>query len=159
MTTADPRVYFLLQRAAHRLKTAADRISIGAASVTTTQVAVLMVVDQSPGCTQRHVATTLDQGEPAMATMVSRLQAQGLLDKTPHPREHRAASLELTDAGRTTLHAAGSELVDFNTRIRDVLGPDLAAVSNGLTRLLETDLANKPGPSGEPAEAERLPAD
>ncbi|GAB11283.1 putative MarR family transcriptional regulator [Gordonia araii NBRC 100433] len=139
MTDGDPKVYFLLQRAAHRLKRAADRTSAAAAGVTTAQLAVLMVIDQEPGCTQRRVASVLAQTESATMTMLARLQSAGLVTRTPNPSEHRAMSLALTPAGSSALSSGGEEMKRFNERIRDVLGDDLAPIADGLDRLLAAD--------------------
>ncbi|GAB18400.1 putative MarR family transcriptional regulator [Gordonia effusa NBRC 100432] len=114
-------------------------MSIAAADVTTAQFAVLMVIDQAPGCTQRHVASILEQGEPTVAAMVTRLQTSGLVNKEPHPTEHRAASLTVTDAGRTALRVAGDELKAFNNQIREALGPDMETVAGALGRLMSID--------------------
>lgn len=120
----DQRLYFLLQRAAHRLRTTADRRCQAAAGVTTAQLGALFAVRDEPGITQQKLARTLGLRESAVTGLVGRLTVAGLLAKDPHPREHRAVVLELTGAGRDALRAAQPEIDRFNTELRAVLGDD-----------------------------------
>ncbi|MFI6442269.1 MarR family winged helix-turn-helix transcriptional regulator [Streptomyces sp. NPDC050759] len=120
----DQRLYFLLQRAAHRLRTTADRRCLAAAGVTTAQLGALFAVHDEAGITQQQLARTLGLRESAVTGLVGRLTAAGLLAKRPHPREHRAVVLELTDAGTDALRAARPEIDRFNAELREALGDD-----------------------------------
>lgn len=120
----DQRLYFLLQRAAHRLRTTADRRCLAAAGVTTAQLGALFAVHDEPGITQQRLARTLGLRESAVTGLVGRLTAAGLVAKDTHPREHRAVVLELTDAGTDALRAAQPEIDRFNAELRAVLGDD-----------------------------------
>ncbi|MCT9075827.1 MarR family winged helix-turn-helix transcriptional regulator [Streptomyces fulvoviolaceus] len=120
----DQRLYFLLQRAAHRLRTTADRRCLAAAGVTTAQLGALFAVHDQPGITQQQLARTLGLRESAVTGLVGRLTGAGFLGRRPHPREHRAVVLELTEAGGAALQAARPEIDRFNTELRAVLGDD-----------------------------------
>jgi DNA-binding MarR family transcriptional regulator len=120
----DQRLYFLLQRAAHRLRTAADRRCLAAAGITTAQLGALFAVRDQPGVTQQELARTLGLRESAVTGLVGRLTTAGLLVKEPHPREHRAVVLELTAAGSDALRAAQPEIDRFNAELRETLGED-----------------------------------
>ena len=120
----DQRLYFLLQRAAHRLRTAADRRCLAAAGVTTAQLGALFAVHDEPGITQQGLARTLGLRESAVTGLVGRLTTAGLVAKEAHPREHRAVVLELTAAGADALRAAQPEIDRFNAELREVLGDD-----------------------------------
>ncbi|MGW5637350.1 MarR family winged helix-turn-helix transcriptional regulator [Streptomyces sp. NPDC003832] len=124
MSEPDDRLYFLLQRAAHRLRTTADRRCVAAAGVTTAQLGALFAVEERPGATQRSLARTLGLRESAVTALVARLTTAGLLTRSAHPSEHRAVVLELTEAGRTALHAARPEIDRFNAELRTLLGDD-----------------------------------
>ncbi|MGW7298831.1 MarR family winged helix-turn-helix transcriptional regulator [Streptomyces sp. NPDC054829] len=124
MSEPDRRLYFLLQRAAHHLRTAADRRCLAAAGITTAQLGALFAVEDRPGLTQQHLARTLGLRESAVTGLVTRLTAAGLLTKTAHPTEHRAVVLELTEAGSAALDAARPEIDRFNTELRALLGDD-----------------------------------
>ncbi|WP_328744559.1 MarR family winged helix-turn-helix transcriptional regulator [Streptomyces sp. NBC_00285] len=120
----DQRLYFLLQRAAHRLRTTADRRCLDAAGVTTAQLGALFAVHDEPGITQQRLARTLGLRDSAVTGLVGRLTAAGLVAKETHPNEHRAVVLELTDAGTDALRAARPEIDRFNAELRAMLGDD-----------------------------------
>lgn len=124
MPEPDHRLYYLLQRAAHRLRTTLDRRCLETAGVTTAQLGALFAVQDEPGVTQQQLARTLGLRESAVTGLVARLTAAGLLSRRPHPRQHRAVVLELTDDGAVALRAARPEIDRFNAEMRSVLGDD-----------------------------------
>lgn len=124
MAEPDQRLYFLLQRAAHRLRTTLDRRCLAAAGVTTAQLGALFAVQERPGLTQQDLAQTLGLRESAVTGLVGRLTAAGLLSRQAHPRQHRAVVLELTQAGEEALRAAQPEIDRFNAEVRALLGDD-----------------------------------
>ncbi|MHC3469933.1 MarR family winged helix-turn-helix transcriptional regulator [Streptomyces sp. 7R007] len=136
MSDPDLRLYFLLQRAAHRLRTAADRRCLAVAGVTTAQIGALFAVQDQPGITQQELARVLGLRESAVTALAGRLTMAGLLSKQPHPREHRAVVLELTDSGRAALRAAQPEIDRFNAELRDTLGEDGFVRTAGALRKL-----------------------
>lgn len=118
----DQRLYFLLQRAAHRLRTTVDRRCLDTAGVTTAQLGALFAVHDRPGITQQQLARTLGLRESAVTALVGRLIGAGLLTKHAHPSEHRAVVLELTDRGTAALEAARPEIDRLNAELRALLG-------------------------------------
>ncbi|MFJ1969862.1 MarR family winged helix-turn-helix transcriptional regulator [Streptomyces sp. NPDC087903] len=124
MSEPDERLFFLLQQAAHRLRTAADRRCLAAAGITTAQLGALFAVHDRPGITQQQLARALGLRESAVTALVGRLTTAGVLAKGAHPREHRAVVLELTDAGVAALRAARPEIDRFNAELRELLGAD-----------------------------------
>ncbi|MCM1975983.1 MULTISPECIES: MarR family winged helix-turn-helix transcriptional regulator [Streptomyces] len=124
MSEPGQRLYFLLQRAAHQLRTAADRRCLAAAGITTAQLGALFAVEDRPGVTQQQLARTLGLRESAVTGLVARLTAAGLLARSAHPTEHRAVVLELTEAGSAALDAARPEIDRFNAELRALLGDD-----------------------------------
>jgi MarR family transcriptional regulator, organic hydroperoxide resistance regulator len=136
MPEPDQRLFFLLQRAAHRLRTTVDRRCLAAAGVTTAQLGALFAVQDRPGITQQELARTLGLRESAVTALVGRLTAADLLLKRPHPREHRAVVLELTETGAAALRAAQPEVDRFNAELRELLGDDGFARTAGALRQL-----------------------
>ncbi|MEU8034701.1 MarR family winged helix-turn-helix transcriptional regulator [Streptomyces sp. NPDC049099] len=120
----DQRLFFLLQRAAHTLRLAADRRCLAAAGVTTAQLGALFAVRDQPGLTQQGLARALGLRQSAVTPLVGRLTAAGLVAKSAHPQEHRAVVLQLTHAGAAALRNAGPEIDRFNAEMRDLLGDD-----------------------------------
>lgn len=120
----DQRLYFLLQRAAHQLRTGVDRRCLATAGVTTAQLGALFAVHDEPGITQQGLARVLGLRESAVTGLVARLTRAGLVARRPHPREHRAVVLELTEDGTAALAAARPEIERFNAELRELLGEE-----------------------------------
>jgi DNA-binding MarR family transcriptional regulator len=122
MPEPDQRLFFLLQKAAHRLRVVADRRCLAAGGITTAQLGALFGVHDRPGITQQQLADVLGSREPAVAGLVGRLVSAGLIAKKAQPDEHRAAHLELTAAGAAALRSVLPEIERFNAELRAVLG-------------------------------------
>ncbi|WP_067822705.1 MarR family winged helix-turn-helix transcriptional regulator [Actinomadura kijaniata] len=136
MAEPDERLYFSLQRAAHRLRLAADRRCRAAAGVTTAQLGALFAVHDEPDITQQRLARILGLRESAVTALVTRLVAADLVIRRPHPREHRAVTLRLSDHGAATLRAAQPEIDRFNAELRALLGePTFRQTATALHRL------------------------
>jgi MarR family transcriptional regulator, organic hydroperoxide resistance regulator len=132
----DQRLFFLLQRAAHTLRRTADRRCLAAAGITTAQLGALFAVRDRPGTTQQQLARTLGLGQSAVTALVARLAAAGLLTRGPHPSEHRAVVLELSEGGAAALRAAQPEIDRFNAELRGLLGDGrFEATAGALHRL------------------------
>jgi DNA-binding MarR family transcriptional regulator len=132
------RLYHLLQTAAHRLKTRADRDSQGAAGVTAAQAAVMFVIAREGGTTQRRVAEQLKLNESAVTAMVGRLMEAGYVHRAPSPTDGRAWTVSLTEAGATALETFRGNLDVLNGEITRALGGEAEVVRfvEGLRALL-----------------------
>lgn len=124
MPEPDQRLYFLLQRAAHHLRTTADRRLLAAAGITTAQLGALFALHDQPGITQQQLAQSLGLRESAVTGLVGRLTKAGFVTKRAHPHEHRAVVLELTTTGSEALRSARPEIDRFNAELRTLLGAD-----------------------------------
>ncbi|MES2895979.1 MAG: MarR family winged helix-turn-helix transcriptional regulator [Pseudomonadota bacterium] len=143
MTAAsDHRVFHLLQLAAHRVKTHADRNSLAKAGVTAAQAAVLHVLSRTPGATQKVVADQLKQQESAITAMAARLAEAGLLVRTPSAVDRRAWALNLTPAGEAALSGFRAPLDELNATLTEVLGGEaqVEAFAVSLKAILDADL-------------------
>lgn len=138
------RLYFHLQLAAGRLRTEADRACLDAAGITTAQAAALVVIAGRPGTTQREVARALGQAESAVTTLVRRLLAADLVARRASPRDGRAWSLTLTEAGRIALARVDAAFGPVNARIDGALTPDEVGVLAGLLRRLAASPSEAP---------------
>jgi DNA-binding MarR family transcriptional regulator len=137
MVDSEPRLFFLLQRAAHTLRLAADRRCLAAAGITTAQLGALFAVQEAPGLTQRELARVLGLRESAVTGLVRRVVESGLVLRRPHPSEHRAVVLELTEEGADALRAARPEIDRFNAELHAVLGEDLDATARAMKALAD----------------------
>ncbi len=133
------RLYHLLQTAAHRLKTRADRDSQGVAGVTAAQAAVMFVIARERGTTQRRVAEQLKLNESAVTGMVGRLMEAGFVARAPSPTDGRAWTVTLTPAGEAALDRFRVNLDALNADITAELGgeAEVARFADGLRAILE----------------------
>lgn len=133
------RLYHLLQTAAHRLKTRADRDSQGVAGVTAAQAAVMFVIAREGATTQRRVAEQLKLNESAVTGMVGRLMEASFVARTPSPTDGRAWTVTLTPAGEAALDRFRVNLDALNAEITAALGneAEVARFADGLRAILE----------------------
>lgn len=133
------RLYHLLQTAAHRLKTRADRDSQGVAGVTAAQAAVMFVIARERATTQRRVAEQLKLNESAVTGMVGRLLEAGFVARAPSPTDGRAWTVSLTPAGEAALERFRVNLDALNAEITAALGgeAEVARFADGLRAILE----------------------
>jgi MarR family transcriptional regulator, organic hydroperoxide resistance regulator len=139
-SAADERLYFHLQIAAARLRRAADRRCLERAGVTTVQAAALAVIGAQPGTSQRTLARTLHQTEPAITTLVRRLIAADLVDRHVDPSDSRTRELALTDRGVTALGSANSAFAAINQHIDGLLtSVEVRQITDALRRVTEAE--------------------
>lgn len=133
------RLYHLLQTAAHRLKTRADRDSQGVAGVTAAQGAVMFVIARERATTQRRVAEQLKLNESAVTGMVGRLMEAGFVSRAPSATDGRAWTVSLTPAGEAALDRFRVNLDALNAEITAALGgeAEVARFADGLRAILE----------------------
>lgn len=68
----------------------------------------------TPGIRAAELATRLDLGAPGVSKIVAKLQARGILIRSPDETDARAYSLHLTDLGATVaqrLFSSGDEMI------------------------------------------------
>ena len=124
MRTSELRVYSKLQRAAHQAKRAADKALLDAASITTAQASVLMVVAEGRASSQKEAADEIGLKEPAIAAMVARLINLGYLNRRRSQQDARAWTLELTEAGASAMEAVSKPFAEVNAIIEATVGAD-----------------------------------
>ena len=124
MPAKDKRLYFHLQRTAHLVQKQADQRLIAAANVTVAQAAILMVLDEHGGCSQKTLANHLGQNDSAITAMVTRLVRLGHIHKVRDDRDGRAVRLRLTSSGKAALAAARGPFDHINATIDACLSAD-----------------------------------
>ena len=127
MSASKHRLYLHLQLAAHHVKKQADRALLDAADLTTAQAAVLSLLLENGGATQRHIAETLGQNESAVTAMVQRLIKLGYISRTRSTVDARAWQLDITENGRLALEHASGPFGDINKTFDKILTADEAA--------------------------------
>ena len=133
MSAREQRLYFLLQRTAHRLQKVADRRLLAAAGITTAQTAFLTILAGAPGATQRDIARQLGINESAMTALAGRLEAMNLITRGRSIDDPRAWRLALTAAGKDATGRATEAFESVNTMLdRALADGGGAALAEGL---------------------------
>jgi DNA-binding MarR family transcriptional regulator len=137
MSASKNRIYFLLQRAAHRLKTEADGSLLEACGLTTAQAAVMTIVAEDGPVTQKHIASALAQRESAITAMASRLVKAGFITKNRSTTDSRAFDLTITEAGETALSATRTAFGEINAKLdADISAVEMDVLAQQLQKIL-----------------------
>ncbi|SDO87847.1 DNA-binding transcriptional regulator, MarR family [Aureimonas jatrophae] len=75
---------------------------------------VLIALEEGRAHTQRDLADFARIEQPSMAQMLARMERDGLIRRTPDPRDGRSSLVALTDAARTRLPDACAVLFAGN---------------------------------------------
>lgn len=146
MSARRTRVYHRLQLAAQLVKRAADREVERAAGLTTNQAAVLSVLVETDGATQKEVARRLGHTESAMTPMARRLERLGFLERRPSDADRRAWCLYVTKPGRAAHAAIAPGFARVNRTIdRRLAGDEVEALADALDRLIDAFGERPPG--------------
>lgn len=118
---SDQRLAFLLKRAQHAMRTRIDD-TLRPLKLTAPQFAVLAAVDVDPGLSNAELARLAFVTAPTMQGILTNLERDGLLARTPHPQHGRILRSELTDRGREALQQARQQVEEVERLLADALG-------------------------------------
>ena len=69
----------------------------------TGKLTALMLIASNPGISQSEIGRVLSKDRPAMVRIIDHLEAEALVQRTPHPTERRRHELVLTKRGRSSV--------------------------------------------------------
>ena len=99
------------------------------AGVSPHQVSLLVAIKHSPGVTVGELASEERVSTAAMSKRVSRLQRDGLVERTPSESDRRCIGLTLTEDGQRTLRRVRSRRTAWlASRLGGLTPAELAAV-------------------------------
>lgn len=130
MSSATEHLGWLVKRVQHGHHRALDR-RLASLGLTLVQWNALREIARNPGRSQHHLAEQTFNSDQAFGTLLTRLQAAGLIERLPG--KGRAAVQALTPKGSELLHQGQAILSDVTKRSFDPLTADEQAA---LTRLL-----------------------
>jgi DNA-binding MarR family transcriptional regulator len=126
-------------RQADLLVQASKERSLKPVGLSMAQYALLMHVHVYPGLNGAELGRLLGVTTQAVALLAVKLQANGLLERRPHPRHRTIQEFALTERGREALAAAYTAVGEVEDRIRGALGPDRAAELKDLLDIVIAD--------------------
>lgn len=117
----DARFGYVLKHAHYALRQAMDD-RLGDADLTTPQYAALTALEREDGLSNAELARRCFVTPQTMHSIVTRLEENGLLERSPHPNHGRIQQLHLTDEGQARLDR-GHEIVN---EIEDAMTADVS---------------------------------
>jgi DNA-binding MarR family transcriptional regulator len=106
------------------------------------EAAVLRAIDEPHALSQGEIARRMDVDRTTMVALIDDLQDKGLVQRRQDPGDRRKNVVELTDAGRDTVHRAASVAAQAE---REFLSPLPADEATRFRRSLRLLLGGSPG--------------
>jgi DNA-binding MarR family transcriptional regulator len=97
--------------------------ALASVGLTAQQLGVLVLVREGP-LVQARLSERLQVFKPVMVTLVNELEAMGLVERRPHPRDRRAVEVHLLRAGARRIREAERISARASEEFFAVLTPD-----------------------------------
>jgi MarR family transcriptional regulator for hemolysin len=147
---------FLLHDVARLLRVDADRRA-RLHGMTRAQWAILIWLERQPGISQKELSEILEVEPISVARLIDRLEARGMVERRPDPRDRRIWRLHLLPPGSDELHEIDQQRADMMRIVGAGIDDEsLDIMTEALTRMKST-LTQEPHASrrgADPAEAE-----
>lgn len=141
MARPDARLFYALDRAAHRLRERLDQAARARLGVSATQLGALLFLGGRAGARPGEVAAALSVQPAAITGLVDRMIAGALVRRRPDPDDARAQRLDLTAAGRRAVAAGKALVAEANAALAArFTTAELAVVARFLAEVGELDL-------------------
>lgn len=132
-------LFFLLKRAHHELVEHAARKVTKVMGVPSAQVAALVHLEQSEGCSVRELGDQLGLNSAGATGVVARLERKRLVRRVRSTTDARVATLWLSARGRKIARDVGPLLASFDRELRRGFdAAELATVQRFLEHILHT---------------------
>ena len=103
---------FLLHDVARLLRVDADKRA-RSHGMTRAQWGILIWLDRQPGISQKELAERLEVEPITVARPIDRLEARGMVERRPDPRDRRIWRLHLLPPAREVLHEIAEQRADM----------------------------------------------
>jgi MarR family transcriptional regulator, organic hydroperoxide resistance regulator len=135
MTAPDQRLIWLLSRAQRRVMAQADT-TLARLGLTSTQAGALFCIRSADGIAVGELADQLDLAQSAASGLAQRLEAAGLVARSPNPDDGRSVRLVLTKSGRKRREEAIKIAQAGNAALSAGLSqPEIEIVARWLARI------------------------
>ncbi|HVJ93247.1 MAG TPA: MarR family transcriptional regulator [Labilithrix sp.] len=113
------RLFLLLNRAQHALKSYVDAEALKETGLTSAQMSVLLYLAKHDGCLLKELGEGLGLKNAAMTGLVARTESTGCCRRRESPEDGRATQVFLTPKGRATLAKVARLNDDLNRLLRE----------------------------------------
>jgi DNA-binding MarR family transcriptional regulator len=102
----DQRLFYLLNRARHRVYKFAEQRTEAELDISVTQLGALLLIAQDEGCLLKDLAQNLNLNNSALTGLAARMENNGLIERCACEQDGRASRLHLTKLGRSKIKTA-----------------------------------------------------
>ena len=129
---------FLLNDVARLLRVDADKRA-RQHGMTRAQWAILIWLERQPGISQKELSEILEVEPITVARLIDRLEARGMVERRPDPRDRRIWRLHLLGPAHDVLHEIDDHRADMTRFVTAGIDPDdLDTMTEALMRMKAT---------------------
>lgn len=138
MTEFHRDLLFLLHDVARLLRVDADKRA-RLHGMTRAQWAILIRLDRQPGLSQKELSELLEVEPITVARLIDRLEARGMVERRPDPRDRRIWRLHLLRPARDVLHEIDDQRADMTRMVTAGIDEDsIEIMTEALVRMKAT---------------------
>jgi len=130
---------FLLHDVARLLRVDADKRA-RAHDMTRAQWGILIWLERQPGISQKELSELLDVEPITVARLIDRLEARGMVERRPDPRDRRIWRLHLQPAAVPVLREIGRQRAEITRMVTVGLDDDTIETLTGALLRMKTTL-------------------
>jgi DNA-binding MarR family transcriptional regulator len=116
-------ILFLLHDVARLLHVDADKRA-RAHGMTRAQWGILLWLERQPGTSQKELAELLEVEPITVARLIDRLQARGMVERRPDPRDRRIWRLHLLPPAHDVLHEIAEQRAEMTRTVSQGIDQD-----------------------------------
>jgi MarR family transcriptional regulator, transcriptional regulator for hemolysin len=129
---------FLLNDVARLLRVDADKRA-RSHGMTRAQWAILIWLDRQPGISQKELSELLEVEPITVARLIDRLEARGMVERRPDPRDRRIWRLHLLRPACDVLHEIDAQRADMTRFVTAGIGEnEIEIMTEALMRMKAT---------------------
>jgi DNA-binding MarR family transcriptional regulator len=129
---------FLLHDVARLLRVDADKRA-RVNGMTRAQWAILIWLERQPGISQKELSEILEVEPITVARLIDRLEARGMVERRPDPRDRRIWRLHLLEPGRGVLSEIDDQRADMTRMVTAGISEEsIETVTDALLRMKAT---------------------
>ena len=152
MTEFQRDLLFLLHDVARLLRVDADKRA-RAHGMTRAQWAILIWLERQPGITQKELAELLEVEPITVARLIDRLEARGMVERRPDPRDRRIWRLHLCSSALPMLREIDRQRAEITRMLATgIPKSSLEAMTEALLTMKATLTARRAEPDAEELE-------
>jgi DNA-binding MarR family transcriptional regulator len=147
---------FLLNDVARLLRVDADKRA-RLHGMTRAQWAILIWLERQPGISQKELSELLEVEPITVARLIDRLEARGMVERRPDPRDRRIWRLHLLRPARDVLHEIDEQRAEMTRMVTAGIDDDTVEIMTEALMRMKATLVQEAHASrkgAEPAEAE-----